>query len=203
MSKYNVQVSSGNSYITETKCKIDVFVELNEILNCQEDGIESINYDIFTKTSCGSNWNWIGIDCSESLLINWMLTLSWRNFFFSWISDEMILQDWVHNKNRLKVMNILSLLSLSENINFRTNRSLSNFWELCVHIIGECSELLDINTSTSPDIVTKIFNQSFPNDDHLGLWLQWLQISYSSLSWIVVLSWVFISILENPMKKRL
>lgn len=57
----------------------------------------------------------------------------------------MILQKWVNDEHWFQMMDILSLLSLSENINLRTNVSLGNFWELGLDVVSECSEFLDID----------------------------------------------------------
>ena len=57
----------------------------------------------------------------------------------------MILKEWVNNENWLKVMNVFSLLSLSENINLRADVSLSNLRELSLHVVSECTEFLHIN----------------------------------------------------------
>ena len=57
----------------------------------------------------------------------------------------MILQKRVNNEHWLQMMDIFSLLSLSENINLRTNVSLGNFWELSLDVVGECSEFLHID----------------------------------------------------------
>ena len=57
----------------------------------------------------------------------------------------MILQKWVNDEHWLQMMDILSLLSLSENINHTTKVSLGNFWELSLDVVGECSEFLHID----------------------------------------------------------
>ena len=57
----------------------------------------------------------------------------------------MILQKWINDEHRFQMMDIFSLLSLSENINLRTDISLGNFRELSLDIVSECSEFLDID----------------------------------------------------------
>ena len=107
----------------------------------------------------------------------------------------MILQKWIYNENWFEVVNVFSFLSLSENINLRTNISLGNFWELSLNVVGKSSKFLDINRFTSCDVITNILDQSFPDDDVLSFWLKRFQVRCSSLSGLIVLSWVLGSIL--------
>jgi len=57
----------------------------------------------------------------------------------------MILEKWINNKNWFKMMNILSLLSLSENVNLWADISLSNFRKLSLHIVGKSTEFLNVH----------------------------------------------------------
>ena len=43
------------------------------------------------------------------------------------------------------MMNILSLLSLGENVDLWASISLSNLWELSLDVIGEASEFFDVH----------------------------------------------------------
>jgi len=188
------------SNISETEGKIDVFIELYEILDGQEDCAQSINNNILSETSCRGNWNWVGVNGSVPSLIDWMLTLCWRNFLLSWISNQVVLQNWVHNKNWFKMMDIFSLHSLCPNIDLWADRSLSNFWKLSLDVESKSTKLLNIHTSSCSDVITEIFNQCLPDDNHLSFWLQWLQVWGCSLSWIVVLSWVLSTVFKDPIK---
>lgn len=58
------------SDIAEPESEIDVLVVLNQVLNGQENSVQSISNDILAQHSCSSNWNRVGIDASETLLIN-------------------------------------------------------------------------------------------------------------------------------------
>jgi len=80
------------------------------------------------------------------------------------------------------MVDVLSLLSLSEDINLWANLSLSNLWELSLNVECKSSELFNIDTSTSSNIVIQVLDQGFPDNDHLGFWLQWLQVCRCSLS---------------------
>ena len=114
----------------------------------------------------------------------------------------MILQKWIHNEHWLQMMDILSLLSLSENVNLWADISLSNFWELSLNIVGKSSEFLNVDRFTSLNVVSDVLDESFPDDDVLSFWLKRFQISSSSLSRIVVLSWVLVSVFKNPIRYK-
>ena len=51
----------------------------------------------------------------------------------------------INNEYWFEMMNIFSLLSLSENINLWTDVSLGNFRELSLDIVSECSKFLDVD----------------------------------------------------------
>jgi len=76
----------------------------------------------------------------------------------------MVLQDRVNYEYWLQVMDVLSILPLGPDINFRADGSLGNFWELSLHIVSECSKLFDIHTSSSLQIVVHVLDQGFPNN---------------------------------------
>ncbi len=123
-----MKVSIGNSHIAESPCQIDIFVVFNQVLDGQEESVEGINNYVLTEMcSCGNRY-WIGVNSSETFLVDRVLTDGWGDLFFSWVSYEVILEDWVNNENWLQMMNILSLLPLSENVDLWTNRSSRNLW---------------------------------------------------------------------------
>ena len=57
----------------------------------------------------------------------------------------MVLYQWVDHEYWLQMMNILSLLSLGENVDLWASISLSNLWELSLDVIGEASEFFDVH----------------------------------------------------------
>lgn len=115
----------------------------------------------------------------------------------------MVLQERVDDKNGLQVMDILSLLSLSENINFWADVSLSNFRKLGLHVVGESSKFFDIDRLSCLNVVANVLDEGFPDDDVLSLWLKRFQISCSSLRRHVVLSWILVSMLQDPVNDLL
>ena len=112
----------------------------------------------------------------------------------------MVLQERIHNENWLQVMNVLSLLSMSEHINLWADIPLSDFRELGLDVVSEGTEFFNVDGFASLNVVANILDQGFPDDNVLGLRLKRFQVRCSSLSSIVVLSWVLISVLKNPEK---
>lgn len=143
--KNDVEFSIDHSDIAETESKVNVFVVFDQILDSQEKCIKCIIDNIDSKACGSSNWDWVGINSSESFLINRVLTDRRGNFFLSWVSDKVVLNERINDKNRFEVMNIFSILSLSENINLRANIPLSDFRKLSLHIVSEGSEFLHIH----------------------------------------------------------
>ena len=71
----------------------------------------------------------------------------------------MVLKVWVANENWLQVMNITSFNSLSENVHFWANRSISNLRELSLAIECEASEFLNVHTASSLKVLMNILNE--------------------------------------------
>ena len=127
-----------------------------------------------------------------------MLALSWSDLLLAWVTNERRLDVGVNHKHWGQVMNMLSLLSLSEDIDLRANGSLSDLWQLGLDVECEATELLDVHGSSGSDVLVDVFDEGLPDDHVLGLWLKWLEAWGASLGGVVVLSWVLSSILENP-----
>lgn len=124
----NLKVSASNSNIAESPCQVDIFVIFNQVLDGQEEGVQGIdNYVLTEMCSCGNRY-WIGINSSETFLVDRVLTDGWGDLLFSWVSYEVILEDRVNDENWLQMMNILSLLPLSEKVDLWTNRSSGDLW---------------------------------------------------------------------------
>jgi len=97
------------------------------------------------------------------------------------------------------MMNVFSFLSLSEDVNFWIRISLTvNLWQFSLNIECETTKFLNIDWSSSSDVVADVLNQSFPNDQELCLWLEWFQIWWGSLSRLIMFTWVFVSVGKDP-----
>ena len=110
----------------------------------------------------------------------------------------MVLDQWVDHEYWLQMMNILSLLSLGENVDLWASISLSNLWELSLDVIGEASEFFDVHRFSCSHILSDVFDQGFPDEHVLGLWLKRLKVARGSSSRCVVLSWVFWTMGQDP-----
>jgi len=116
ISKNCAQVFMSASHIWETPCQINVSTMLDKIGHSQEKCRKSILNNINSKHCSCSNWNRVGINASVTLLVNRMLTFGCWDFFFTWISAQMSLKWLINHENWLQMMNVLSFLSLSEDI---------------------------------------------------------------------------------------
>jgi len=70
----------------------------------------------------------------------------------------------VHYEDRFQMMNIFSLLSLLEDVNFWANGPGGDFGKLSLAIVGESTKLFDIDTSASSNVVSNVLNKCFPNN---------------------------------------
>ena len=189
------QVSMIASNIGETPCQINISIMLDKISNSQEKCCKCILNNINSKHGSSSNWNWVGVNASIPLLVNWMLTFGWWDFFLSWVSGQMSLEWLINNKHWFQMVNVFSFLSLSEDINLWVNILLSmNLWQLSLNIECKASKFLNVNRSSSSDIVTDVFNQGFPDNNELCLWLKWFQVCWGSLCRLIMLSWILVSV---------
>jgi len=97
------------------------------------------------------------------------------------------------------MVNIFPFLSLGPDVSFWTDLPLAvDLWELRLHVVSKCTESFDIDRSSSSNIVAHILDQGFPNNYKLRLWLEWFEIGLGSLSGLVVLSWIFMTIFQDP-----
>ena len=113
----------------------------------------------------------------------------------------MLLEVLVNHENWLQMVNVFSLGSLSENIDsWRNVPSSVDFGEFSVHFKSEAAELLNVDRFAVSNVFIDIFNQTFPDNQHLGLGLKWLQVVRSPLSRVVMLSGVLVALFEDPIQ---
>lgn len=143
--EHDLKVSAKEPDVTETEGKIDVLIVLDKILNSQEQGVQSIVHHVNSEASGGGHWHWVGVDGSETLLVDRMLRDRWGNFLLTVVSNQMVLDCWVNHKHWFQMMNILSLLSLGEDVGLWASVSSGDLWELCLDVVGEASEFLHVH----------------------------------------------------------
>ena len=124
-----------------------------------------------------------------------MLADGRRDLFLAVETHEVILNLWIDNKYWFQMMNIASLESLRENIHFRTDSSVRNLWQFCLHVISKASEVLHIHTFTSLHVLLDVLGEGFPDDEVLGLGLQRLHAWLRTRRRGVVLTRVLVPVL--------
>jgi len=88
-----------------------------------------------------------------------VLADSWRDLFLTWIANQVVLDFWIHNEDRLQMMDVFPLSSLRENIYLWTNISIGDLWQLCLNIESEASEILDVDAATCLDMLLDVLNE--------------------------------------------
>jgi len=68
-------------------------------------------------------------------------------------------------------MNMLSVLSLREDVDLWANRPCSNLGQLSLDMEGKAAELLDVDGSAGSNVLVQVLYKSFPDDQVLGFWL--------------------------------
>ena len=95
---------------------------LDQVLDGQNQSVQCISHHVFAQTSRSSHGYWIGVDCSESFLVDRVLTLCWRDFFLSRIAHQVILKLRVNHEHRLQMVDVFTFLSHREQVDFRRDR---------------------------------------------------------------------------------
>lgn len=150
---------TDHSYITESHCEVDVLIILNEIDDGAEQRVQCIFRHIRSHARAIGDWDRVGINCAESLLVNGVLADGRRNLFLSGVPYQVILNNGVHDEDGLQVMNILPLRSLREDVHLWTNLSICNLWQLRLHIESEAAEILDINAAACLKMLLNVLNE--------------------------------------------
>ena len=69
-----------------------------------------------------------------------------------------------------------------------------------MHVIRKASEVLHIHASARLHILLNVLGERLPNDEELRLGLQWLHAWLGTLRRCVVLAWVLVAVLKDPVK---
>jgi hypothetical protein len=67
----------------------------------------------------------------------------------------------------MDMLSIKALILKAEPARHSHRLLLSDARKVCLDIESERSEALDVHTATSSKVIVQVFNQSFPNDQHL------------------------------------
>ena len=103
-----------NSNVCEAESEIDVLVILDQVSDGEPQSSKGVLHHIFSKASTSCYWDGVGINATETLLIDRVLRDRGIELLFAMVSVQQVLQGGIDNKNGLHVMDILSLDSLGE-----------------------------------------------------------------------------------------
>ena len=67
---------------------------------------------------------------------------------------------------------MLSLLSLSEDVYFGTDRPHRDLGQLRLNVVSEASKSLDVHGTAGSNVLIQILHEGFPDDQELRLGLQ-------------------------------
>mmetsp|Transcript_11205 Transcript_11205/g.18848 ORF Transcript_11205/g.18848 Transcript_11205/m.18848 type:complete len:232 (+) Transcript_11205:312-1007(+) len=178
----DAKIPALNSHVTESEGEVDVLVILNEVLDGQEYSVECILNHILAEHGGRGDGHWVCVDASKSFLVDGVLAHGGRYLLLAWVSHKVVLQEGVDHEHGLEVVNILPLQPLRLDVDLRTNRSLGNLGQLGLDVEGEGAELLDVDASSSLDVILNVLGERLPNDQHLSLGLEGLEVGRGSLS---------------------
>lgn len=98
VSEVDFQVFVHESNVGKTELEVQVMVILDQVFNGQENGAESVLNDILTHLASGSNRNWVGVDHSETLLVDGVLGLWVDNLLLAVVTNCKGLQISIDDK---------------------------------------------------------------------------------------------------------
>lgn len=173
-------------------------VELDQILDGQENSPQSVFNDILTHLAGGCDGHGVGVDHTETLLVDGLLGLGGGHLLLTMVPNAEALEVLIDDKAGLGMMDVSTLGSNGLKVNGGADLTARDLGEFRLNIKGEGTKLADVDTLTLAEIVVKIGDKSSPNNEHLGLRLYWLLVGVGPLGGSVVLSGVLGSILENP-----
>jgi len=101
----------------------------------------------------------------------------------------------VRYKARSEMVQVLASSTVACQICVTVDLSGGDVRQVSSDIKSECTEVADVNTAASSQIVVQVLDHGFPDDQHLCLGFKWLLTGTSSFGRIVMLAWVCSSIL--------
>ena len=98
--------------VTEAKSKVYVPVlDSNQIDNCSVDSVHSVSNHVSLHLACISDRYWVGVDHAVAFLEDRVAASC--GFFLAFVSDQVLLEGWVHNKARPNIkMVVLSVYEI-------------------------------------------------------------------------------------------
>lgn len=127
-----------------------------------------------------------------------MLADGWRNLLLAIEANQVVLDLGIDDEDWLQMVDIAPLESLSENVQFRTDGSVSYFRQLSLNLIREAAKVFNVYTSASLQVLLNVPHERLPDNQVLGLRLEWLHTALSPTGRHVVLSWVLVTVFKDP-----
>ena len=75
-------------------------VELDQVLDCEEDGAKRVINNFFAHVASSSNWHGVSVDHAEALLVDAALRLGVSDLFFAVVANCESLESGIHNEAR-------------------------------------------------------------------------------------------------------
>ena len=156
--EHGVQFPMGESDVGKSKSQVNVLIQLDQIADGQPQSVQGILDDVSTEASSGGDGHWIGINASVALLINGVLGDGGTNLLFGpvLVSNEVVFNGIVADEDWLQVVHVLSLQDVSLHVNRRAGVSRGNLGQLSLDVVREGTEFLNVDTSTSSNVLFQI-----------------------------------------------
>ena len=196
------EVSARDTHVGKAEREINISTVLDEVHNCEPNSVQCAVNDLLAEAGTASNGHGVGVDTAEALLVDRVLTTGRRDLLLAGVANEVCLDGRVDAEHGLHVMHILSFHSHGCKINLRANISRRDLRQLGGHVEGEGTELLNVDTSAGSDVVAEVLAQRLPNDEHLSLGLQRLQVGAGTLGGLIMNARVVCAVLENPIQLK-
>lgn len=147
------------AYVCEAEGEIDVFVIFNKINDGFEEGVQGVYRHVLAHACASSYWHWVGVDGTESLLINRVLANCGRNLFFTIEADQVVLDLRINNEHGPQVMNVAPLKSLRENVHFWANSSICNLRQFCFTMESKATKVLHVHAPTRLQVLHNVLDK--------------------------------------------
>ncbi len=196
VSVHYLDVARANHHlqVLSQLCKIN-----NGPWKCGQNGFS----DIFIERAWCSNRNWVAEDHIEALLVDWMLTLGFDDFFLSGVSQQNILQFFIRNKARANRVVVHTLFALIREIFGDIEVGmLCGFDEICVYFEGKGSEVAVVYSAAVNNLLPDVLSESLDDKMELGLWIQGLHRFAGPGLGGLMLSGVILCVANDPTLQR-
>lgn len=145
-SKVDLQAPVGEFHCSESHLQHEVLVQADQVFDSSENGVKCVIDHVFSHLARVSNWNGVGVDSAEALLVDRFLT-AWRlDLLFAMVAVKVVRNFIIGYKSRLKVMHVLAQFPLRCDVMIYVHRlAPSNLGQLSFNVEDESSEFTDVD----------------------------------------------------------